>query len=70
MLAISFFVIAIVYITYIAVSSMIKILNTAYKRKEISKRNYRLLVISSVLIGIFTATILPLGFIKLFEFII
>lgn len=64
-LAIGFFVIAIVYITYIAVSSMIKILNVAFKRKEISERKHKMLVTSSVAIGITTATILPVVSIKL-----
>lgn len=65
-----FFVIAVVSITYIAVRSMIKILNTAYNRKEISKRNHKLLVPTSVGIGITIAIMLSLGSIKLLEFTI
>jgi len=69
-LAISFFVICIVCIIYIAVSSMIKISNMAYKRKEISKRSYQLMVTTSVVVGISIATTLPLDSIKLLGLLI
>lgn len=64
---ISIFSIIIIYIT---VSSIIKVLKIAFKRKEISERKHRLMVASSIVIGISIATALPFVYIKLFEFII
>lgn len=49
------------------ISTIIKALNIALKRKEISKQKYRLLVASSTMIGVSIATALPFIFIKVFE---
>lgn len=69
MLAISFFVIAIVYITYVAVRSMMRILSIAYRRKKISARSHQIMATTSVVIGISIAIMLPIGSIKLLRFL-
>nr|WP_289037744.1 hypothetical protein [uncultured Allobacillus sp.] len=56
-----------VLIVYMTISTIIKALNIALKRKEISKQKYRLLVASSTMIGVSIATALPFVFIKVFE---
>lgn len=70
LLAISFFVLGVVYITYIAVSSMIKVLHIAHERKEISQQKQNLLTTVSVAIGISIAILLSTASIKLLGFLI
>ena len=53
-------------IIFITVYSMIKVFNIAYKREDISLRKFRVLVTSSIVIGLFVASILPFGYQKLF----
>jgi hypothetical protein len=56
-----------VIIIFTTVLSMIKVLNIAYKRKEISILKYRVLAISFVMAGMILALILPFGYQKMFE---
>jgi hypothetical protein len=63
---ISFFSAIIIVMT---VHSIIKVLNIALKRNELSKRKYRILIASSIGIGVVTASILPFGYHKPFEMI-
>ena len=64
---ISFFSAVIIYIT---VHSIIKALNIALNRNEISKRKYRLIMAISIFIGTFVAVILPFGYQRLFDAIL
>jgi phosphotransferase system glucose/maltose/N-acetylglucosamine-specific IIC component len=64
---ISFFSAVIIVMT---VHSIIKVLNIALKRKEISKRKHRLWIASSIAIGFITASILPFGYHKILEVIV
>ncbi len=57
-------------IIYITVFSIIKVLIIAYKREEITFRKFVGLVISSIVIGLFTASILPFGYQKIFDIIL
>ncbi|MBP1970265.1 antibiotic biosynthesis monooxygenase (ABM) superfamily enzyme [Virgibacillus natechei] len=54
-------------IIFITVYSMIKVLNIAYKREEITPRKRRVLVTSSILIGLLVTSILPFGYQKIFD---
>ena len=49
---------------------MIKALNIAYKRKEISLRKCRLLVTSSIIIGLLVSSILPFVYQKIIDAIL
>ncbi|HLR53645.1 MAG TPA: hypothetical protein VK078_02870 [Pseudogracilibacillus sp.] len=69
MLAISIFIIGVIFLTYIAVSSMIKVLNLAHDRKEISEQSRKRMVALSIIIGILIATLLPIISITLLEFL-
>lgn len=60
---ISFFSGAIIYIT---VRSIIKVLNIALSRKEITRRKHRLWMSTSILIGFFVATTLPFAYHSIF----
>ncbi|WP_077622373.1 hypothetical protein [Sediminibacillus massiliensis] len=64
---ISFFSAIIIFIT---VFSIIKVLNIALTRKEISKRNYRLMMTGTIFIGVSASAILPFGYQMLFESIL
>ncbi|WLR60201.1 hypothetical protein [Guptibacillus hwajinpoensis] len=64
---ISFFSGVIIFIT---VYSIIKALNVALNRDEISKRKYRLILAISIFIGAFVAVVLPLGYQRLFDTIL
>lgn len=61
----SFYSIIIIFIT---VTALIKVFNVAIRRKEISERKYKVLVTSSIMIGLLIASVLPLGYQKIFEF--
>ncbi|MGD7043103.1 hypothetical protein [Jeotgalibacillus proteolyticus] len=61
---ISFFSAVIIFIT---VHSIIKVLNIALNRDEISKRKYRLMMAVSIFVGTFVALVLPFGYQRLFE---
>ncbi|MDO6655820.1 hypothetical protein [Anaerobacillus sp. 1_MG-2023] len=63
----SFFSAVIIYIT---VHSIIKALNIALNRNEISKRKYRLIMAISISIGTFVAIVLPFGYQRLFAAIL
>ncbi|MDF2855771.1 MAG: hypothetical protein K0Q87_1622 [Neobacillus sp.] len=63
---ISFFSAIIIFMT---VYSIIKVLIIAYKRKEITLRKFIVLVASSILVGLFVASVLPFGYQKVFEVI-
>ncbi|MFK3959105.1 hypothetical protein [Guptibacillus hwajinpoensis] len=63
----SFFSAVIIYIT---VHSIIKALNIALNRNEISKRKYRLIMAISIFIGTFVAVVLPFGYERLFDAIL
>ena len=54
-------------IIFITVYSMIKVLNVAYKRKEITLRKLRVLVTISIVIGLLIASSLPFGYQKIFD---
>ncbi|GAB3049764.1 hypothetical protein [Virgibacillus ainsalahensis] len=54
-------------IIFITIFSMIKILNIAYKRGEISLRKYKVFVIISIVIGIFAVIVLYYGYQIIFE---
>jgi hypothetical protein len=54
-------------IIFMTVYSLIKVLNIAYKRGEISLRNCRLLVTSSIVIGLFVGSTLPFVYQKMFD---
>ena len=49
---------------------MIKALNISYKRKEISLRKCRLLVTSSIIIGLLVSSILPFVYQKIIDAIL
>ena len=57
-------------IIFITVYSMIKALNIAYKREEISLRKCRLLVTSSIIIGLLVSSILPFVYQKIIDAIL
>lgn len=57
-------------IIFITVFSLIKVLNIAYKRREISMLKYRILAISFIVVGVSIASILPYGFQRVFEIIV
>ena len=61
---ISFFSAVIIFIT---VHWIIKALNIALEREEISKRKYRLIMAISIFIGTFVAVVLPFGYQRLFD---
>lgn len=54
-------------IIFITVFSMIKVLNITYKRKEITLRKLKVLVTTSIVIGILIASTLPFGYQKIFD---
>ena len=56
-------------IIFITVFSMIKAFMIAYKRNEISLRKFIVFSTSSIVIGVIVASILPFGYLKIFEFI-
>lgn len=57
-------------IVFITVYSIIKVLNIAYKRKEISVRKFRILVSSSIIISLLVVSILIFSYQKLFDAIL
>ncbi|RIW30373.1 hypothetical protein D3H55_16680 [Bacillus salacetis] len=57
-------------IIVMTVHSIIKVLNIALKRKEISRRKYWLWFASSIGIGVVTASLLPFGYHKIIEMIL
>ena len=57
-------------IIFITIYSMIKVFNIAYQREEISLRKFKVLVTSSIAIGLFIASILPFGYKKIFDAIL
>ncbi|WP_087973486.1 hypothetical protein [Oceanobacillus rekensis] len=54
-------------IIFITVYSIIKVLNIAYKRKEITLRKLRVLVTTYIVIGLLIASFLPFGYQKIFD---
>ncbi|RKL64737.1 hypothetical protein CR203_24685 [Salipaludibacillus neizhouensis] len=57
-------------IIFITVFSMIKVLHIAYKRKGILILKYRVLATSFIVVGISVASVLPIGYQRLFELIL
>lgn len=64
---ISFFSAVIIYMT---VHSIIKALNIALNRNEISKRKYRLIKAISIFIGTLVAVVFPFGYQRLLDAIL
>lgn len=54
-------------IIFITVYSMIKALNIAYKRKEITVKKLRVLIIASIGIGLLIASSLPFVYQKIYD---
>ncbi|MGB7999179.1 MAG: hypothetical protein WCF60_03670 [Anaerobacillus sp.] len=63
----SFFSAVIIFMT---VYGIIKALNIALKRGELSKRKYRLIMAISIFIGTFVGFVLPFGYQRLFDAIL
>ena len=57
-------------IIFMTVYFMIKVLSIAYKREEISLRKCRLLVTSSIIIGLLVSSILPFVYQKIIDAIL
>jgi hypothetical protein len=53
----------------ITVFSMIKVLMIAYKRKELTLRKFIIYTAAAVMIGLLTASVLPVGYQKIFSLI-
>ena len=58
------------FIIFMCVFQIVRALGIAYRREEITFRKYIMDTITSVLIGLFTSLILPIGYQKIFEMII
>lgn len=58
------------FIIFMTVFSMIRVLNIAYKRKDISILQYRFLTTSFIIAGICIVSILPFGYQKIYEIIL
>jgi hypothetical protein len=57
-------------IIFVTVFFMIKVLSIAYQRKEISILKYRVLATSFIVVSVLIASILPIGYQKIFEIIL
>jgi FtsH-binding integral membrane protein len=55
-------------IILITVFFMVKVFIIAYKRKEISLRKFIILSVSSIVIGVIVASVLPFGYQKIYQY--
>jgi FtsH-binding integral membrane protein len=55
-------------IILITVFFMMKVFIIAYKRKEISLRKFIILSVSSIVIGVIVASVLPFGYQKIYQY--
>ena len=56
-------------IIFTTVFFMMKAFMIAYKRNEISLRKFIVFSTSSIVIGVIVASVLPFGYLKIFEYI-
>jgi hypothetical protein len=54
-------------IIFITVFSLVKVLKIAYERKEITRMKLRLYVTTAIVVGVFIASALPIGYQKVFD---
>jgi FtsH-binding integral membrane protein len=55
-------------IILITVFFMMKVFIITYKRKEISLRKFIMLSVSSIVIGVIVASVLPFGYQKIYQY--
>ncbi|WP_208586140.1 hypothetical protein [Gracilibacillus suaedae] len=58
------------FIIFMTVYFLIKAFDIAYQREEISLSKFRVLVTSSIVIGLLIASMLPFGYQKVFDTIV